>query len=149
MQFEQNVRKEMAFDDASPIKIRCLLGMLGTDIHSKGIRVLAQLLRDAGIEVIYIGEHNSVAGMAQAVIDEDADIVGVSFSSGAYLEYMRLLVEGLRDAGVGEIPVMVGGIIHPDDRPVLEAMGIKGIFGPGSLIPDIIGFVNAAARSRS
>src|SRR3546814_9286045 len=72
--------------------VRCLLGMLGTDVHSKGIRTLAQILRDAGIEVIYIGEHNSVEGMASAVVDEDADIVGVSFSSAAYVEYTRQLV---------------------------------------------------------
>src|SRR3546814_2863438 len=76
--------------------VRCLLGMLGTDVHSKGIRTLAQILRDAGIEVIYIGEHNSVEGMASAVVDEDADIVGVSFSSAAYVEYTRQLVEAMQ-----------------------------------------------------
>src|SRR5271155_5348880 len=79
--------------------VRCLLGMLGTDVHSKGIRTIAQMLRDAGIEVIYLGEHNSVNGMAQAVIDEDADIVGLSFSSAAYLEYTRQFVNALNQKG--------------------------------------------------
>src|ERR1700683_2577343 len=113
-------------------KIRCLLGMLGTDVHSKGIRTLAQILRDAGIEVIYLGEHNSVSGMARAVVDEDADIVGVSFSSAAYLDYMREFVDALKANGVSDVPVMIGGLIHPEDHEALRRMGIAGIFGPGS-----------------
>jgi methylmalonyl-CoA mutase C-terminal domain/subunit len=126
--------------------VRCLLGMLGTDVHSKGIRTLAQVLRDAGIEVIYIGEHNSVEGMAQAVVDEDADIVGLSFSSAAYVEYTRQLIEAMRRRSVGEVPVMLGGIIHPDDHAELKAIGVAGVFGPGSRMDDIIAFVRAAGR---
>jgi methylmalonyl-CoA mutase C-terminal domain/subunit len=121
--------------------VRCLLGMLGTDVHSKGIRTLAQILRDAGIEVIYVGEHNSVAGMARAVVDEDADIVGLSFSSAAYLEYTRQFVAALHENGAGDVPVMIGGLIHPDDHAVLREMGVAGIFGPGSAMPDILAFV--------
>src|SRR3546814_13292579 len=100
--------------------VRCLLGMLGTDVHSKGIRTLAQILRDAGIEVIYIGEHNSVEGMASAVVDEDADIVGVSFSSAAYVEYTRQLVEAMQRKEMGDVPVILGGIIHPDAHADLQ-----------------------------
>lgn len=127
--------------------VRCLLGMLGTDVHSKGIRTLAQILRDAGIEVIYLGEHNSVEGMASAVLDEDADIVGLSFSSSAYVEYSRQLVEAMRRKGVGDVPVMVGGMIHPDDIPDLKAVGVTGIFGAGSQLADIIAFVRSAGRA--
>lgn len=127
--------------------VRCLLGMLGTDVHSKGIRTIAQILRDAGIEVIYLGEHNSVNGMAQAVVDEDADIVGLSFSSAAYLEYTRQFVEALDAKGAGDVPVMIGGLIHPDDRPELEAMGVAGIFGPGSGTEEIVAFVRAGGRA--
>lgn len=129
--------------------VRCLLGMLGTDVHSKGIRTLAQILRDAGIEVIYIGEHNSVEGMASAVVDEDADIVGVSFSSAAYVEYTRQLIEAMSRKGAGDIPVMVGGIIHPDDHSLLRGIGVAGIFGPGSQMPDIITFVRGKGRAAS
>lgn len=126
--------------------VRCLLGMLGTDVHSKGIRTLAQILRDAGIEVIYIGEHNSVEGMARAVVDEDADIVGLSFSSAAYVEYTRQLIEAMRLKNVSDVPVMVGGIIHPDDHETLKEIGVAGIFGPGSQMDDIIAFVRATDR---
>src|SRR3546814_11514119 len=109
--------------------VRCLLGMLGTDVHSKGIRTLAQILRDAGIEVIYIGEHNSVEGMASAVVDEDADIVGVSFSSAAYVEYTRQLVEAVQRKEMGEVPVLLGGIIHTDDHEELTQIHVRCIFG--------------------
>ncbi len=126
--------------------VRCLLGMLGTDVHSKGIRTLAQILRDAGIEVIYIGEHNSVEGMANAVVDEDPDIVGLSFSSAAYIDYTRQLIEAMKRKGVGDVPVMLGGIIHPDDHPRLIEIGVAGIFGPGSKMPDIIDFVRSHGR---
>ncbi len=127
--------------------VRCLLGMLGTDVHSKGIRTLAQILRDAGIEVIYIGEHNSVEGMASAALDEDADIVGVSFSSAAYIEYTRELIEAMKRKGVGDVPVMLGGLIHPDDFAILREIGVAGIFGPGSQMADIIAFVRSKGRS--
>ena len=126
--------------------VRCLLGMLGTDVHSKGIRTLAQVLRDAGIEVIYIGEHNSVEGMASAVVDEDTDIVGVSFSSAAYIEYTRQLIEAMRRKGVGDVPVMLGGLIHPDDHEALRGIGVAGIFGPGSRMEDIIEFIRAKGK---
>jgi len=120
--------------------------MLGTDVHSKGIRTLAQILRDAGIEVIYLGEHNSVEGMANAVIDEDADIVGLSFSSAAYLAYTRQLIDALARKGIADVPVMIGGLIHPDDHDALRAMGVAGIFGPGATMTDIIDFVRGAGR---
>jgi methylmalonyl-CoA mutase, C-terminal domain len=131
---------------SSPV-VRCLLGMLGTDVHSKGIRTIAAMLREAGIEVIYLGEHNSVAGMAQAVIDEDADLVGLSFSSAAYVEYTRQLVEEMKRRGVGDVPVMLGGIIHPDDHGVLREMGVAGIFGPGSTTEEIVAFVRSKGRA--
>lgn len=130
-----------------PNTARCLLGMLGTDVHSKGIRTLARILDDAGgIDVTYIGEHNSVEGMADAVIEKQADIVGVSFSSAAYVEYTRQLIEAMRRKGAGHIPVMLGGIIHPDDIDELKAMGVTGIFGAGSKTADIVRFVQAAGQ---
>lgn len=126
--------------------VRCLLGMLGTDVHSKGIRTLAQVLRDAGVEVIYVGEHNSVEGMVGAVVDEDADIVGLSFSSAAYLDYTRQFIAAMKRRGVADVPLMLGGLIHPDDHPALREMGVAGIFGPGSRMGDIIAFVRSAGR---
>ncbi|HKT72152.1 MAG TPA: cobalamin B12-binding domain-containing protein [Steroidobacteraceae bacterium] len=122
-------------------KIRCLLGMLGTDVHSKGIRTLAQLLRDAGVEVIYLGEHNSAEGFVNAIIAEDADVAGLSFSSATYVHYTRGLLEKMRAAGVGDVPVMLGGLIHAEDEPTLREMGVRGIFGPGTDLRQILRFL--------
>ena len=125
----------------SDVKIRCLLGMLGTDVHSKGIRTLAQLLRDEGVEVIYLGEHNTAESLINAIIAEDADVLGLSFSTSTYVHYTRDLLEKMREAGVGDVPVMLGGLIHPDDEPELRALGVQGIFGPGSVTEDIVDFL--------
>lgn len=124
--------------------IRCLLGMLGTDVHNKGIRTLAQLLRDRGVEVIYLGEHNTVQGMVNAMLAEDVDVVGLSFSTATYLHYTRQLVDGMRAAGLADVPLMLGGLIHRDDEPALREMGVQGIFGPGSTTEQIVRFLAEA-----
>lgn len=124
--------------------IRCLLGMLGTDVHSKGIRTLARMLRDLGVEVIYLGEHNTADSMVRAAIAEDADVVGLSFSTATYLHYTRDLMLKMQQAGLAEVPVMLGGLIHADDAPALREIGVKGIFGPGSSMPEIIDFLQSA-----
>jgi len=115
--------------------------MLGTDVHSKGIRTLAQLLRDRGVEVIYLGEHNTADGMVNALLAEDADVVGLSFSTATYVHYTRDLLEKMRAAGADDVPVMLGGLIHPDDEAELRALGVKGIFGPGSTTEQIVAFL--------
>lgn len=125
----------------STLKIRCLLAMLGTDVHSKGIRTLAVLLRDLGVEVIYLGEHNTADGVVNAVIAEDADVVGISYSTATYMHYTGELMEKMHAAGLGDVPVMLGGLIHPEDQPELKTMGVKGIFGPGSTTSQIIDFL--------
>jgi methylmalonyl-CoA mutase, C-terminal domain len=124
--------------------IRCVLGMLGTDVHTKGIRTLAHILRSEGVEVIYLGSHNTCQGMVQALIDEDADIVGLSFSSPNYLAYTQQLIDEMAANGVDDIPVMIGGLIHEEDHPALKEMGVEGIFGPGSETPEIIRFIQTA-----
>jgi methylmalonyl-CoA mutase C-terminal domain/subunit len=125
-------------------KIRCLLAMLGTDVHNKGIRTLAQLLRDRGVEVIYLGEHNTAGGVINALIAEDADVVGLSYSTATYLHYTRDLLDKMRTAGVGDVPLMLGGLIHADDEPALREMGVRGIFGPGSTMDQIVEFLQTA-----
>jgi len=118
-----------------------MLGMLGTDVHSKGIRTLAQLLRDEGVEVIYLGEHNTAESMINAILSEDPDVLGLSFSTSTYIHYTRDLLEKMRVAGVDDVPVMLGGLIHPDDEDVLREIGVKGIFGPGSITSEIVEFL--------
>lgn len=130
-------------------RIRCLLGMLGTDVHSKGIRTLASWLRDAGIEVIYLGEHNTVEGMVSALVQEDADVVGLSFSSGGYLAYVEQLVGRMRERGLADVAVMVGGQIHPHDQPVLTRLGVSGIFGPGTTKDDVLRYLESVHVDRA
>ena len=132
---------------SSEKKIRCLLGMLGTDVHTKGIRTLAQVLRDDGVEVIYLGEHNTVDGMVNAIIQEDADVVGISFSIATYLHYAKQLIDAMQLRGVGDVPVMVGGLVHPEDHQKLKEIGVKGIFGPGSTTPEILAFIRQSGQA--
>ncbi len=129
-------------------RIRCLLGMLGTDVHSKGIRTLARWLRDEGIEVVYLGEHNTVEGMVNALVQEDADVIGLSFSSGGYLAYIEQTAQLMQQRGVGDVAFMVGGQIHPDDHGKLSALGVSGIFGPGSSKDDVLDFVRKVATEQ-
>lgn len=121
---------------------KVLLGMLGVDCHSKGLRTLAVLLRDHGVEVVYVGEHNSSIGMTNAVAMEDPDVVGVSFSTSTYVHHTRDLISEMTKAGVADVPLILGGLIHPDDEPDLRAMGVAGIFGPGTKIDDVLDFLD-------
>jgi len=129
-------------------RVRCLLGMLGVDVHSRGLRTVARVLRDAGIEVIYLGEHNSASGMAAAAVAEDVDVVGVSFSVSTYTHYVAELMAELTKLGADDIPVMVGGLIHPEDTEQLRALGVAVIFGPGSTTEAIVEWVGGLHSSR-
>jgi methylmalonyl-CoA mutase C-terminal domain/subunit len=119
--------------------------MLGVDVHSRGLRTVARVLRDAGVEVIYLGEHNSAAGMVAAAVTEDVDVIGVSFSVSTYTHYVAELMAELRKAGADDIPVMVGGLIHPEDEEHLRSLGVAAIFGPGSTTDAILDWVGALA----
>ena len=130
-------------------RIRCLLGMLGTDVHSKGIRTLASWLRDEGIEVVYLGEHNTVDGMVNALVQEDADVLGLSFSSGGYLAYVGQVTQKMKERGVSDVAVMVGGQIHPHDHDVLRGLGVTGIFGPGTTKDGVLAYVRGVTASKN
>ena len=123
-------------------RVRCLLGMVGVDCHSKGLRTLARLLRDRGVEVIYVGEHNTADGLAEAAATEDVDVVGVSFSTSTYLHHSAELVAAMRRAGVADIPVMIGGLIHSDHEEELARIGVARVFGPGSTTDEIMDFLH-------
>jgi methylmalonyl-CoA mutase C-terminal domain/subunit len=122
--------------------------MLGLDVHTKGIRTLAFRLREYGCEVIFFGEHLTAKALAKAAIAEDVDLIGVSFSSGAYVDHCRDLLKEMAAQDGGRIPLMIGGLIHADDRAALNEMGIMGIFGPDSKIEDIVAFTAATAKIR-
>ena len=121
---------------------RCVLGMVGSDKHNKGIRTIARIFRDHGLEVIYIGEHNTSEQLASVAVHEDADFVGVSFSNGNYVERAREIVEALRDAGGSDIDVVLGGLIHPEDVPALRQLGVAEAFGPAVTTPEILAAVD-------
>lgn len=123
--------------------VRAVLGMLGVDVHSRGLRTVARVLRDAGVEVVYLGEHNSAAGMAAAAVAEDADVVGVSFSVSTYTHYITELMTELGKAGGADIPVMVGGLIHPEDTEHLKDLGVAVVFGPDSTTDAILDYVGS------
>lgn len=124
-------------------RIRCVLGMLASDKHSKGIRVLAKAFLDHGLEVIYMGEHNTAAQLADVAITEDADFVGVSFSTGDYLHRTAELVKELREREGAHVDVLVGGLIHREDAPTLvDEIGVAGVFGLDSSMPEILNFID-------
>jgi methylmalonyl-CoA mutase C-terminal domain/subunit len=125
--------------------VRCLLGMLGVDVHSKGLRTVSLLLRDHGVEVVYLGEHNSPSALAQAARSEDVDVVGVSFSNSTYVHHTAQLIASMKDAGVDDIPIMIGGLIHRDDHERLHELGVAAIFGPGSTVEEIMAFMDGVA----
>lgn len=129
--------------------IRCILGMLGSDVHTKGIRTIARLLAEAGIDVVFAGEHLTIDQMVESVRAATPEFVGLSFSTAGYLVYVRQFTDALKAAGLGHVAVMVGGLVHPDDEPALRAMGVEGLFGPGTTTADIVAWLNQVSAAKS
>ncbi len=122
-------------------RIRVVVAKPGLDGHDRGIKVVARALRDAGIEVIYTGLHQTPEQIAEAAIQEDADAVGLSCLSGAHMTLFPKVVEILRFKGAGEIKVFGGGIIPAEDVPKLKEAGITEIFTPGATTHSIVEWV--------
>jgi len=125
--------------------IRVLLARLGLDAHWRGSIVVAHALRDAGMEVIYIG-NQMPKEIVETAIQEDVDIIGLSSLSGNHMILAPEVVKRLREKGTQEIPVVLGGTVPPDDIPILKEAGISGIFGPGSSLKEIIQFISALGK---
>jgi methylmalonyl-CoA mutase C-terminal domain/subunit len=123
-------------------KIRILLTKPGLDGHDRGVKVVAQSLIEAGFEVIYTGLHQTIDGIVQAAIQEDPDLIGLSILSGAHLPICEKLIQKLRDSDLGEIPVVVGGVIPKQDFAPLENIGIKAVFIAGARFEDIAEKIN-------
>ena len=128
--------------------IRVLVAKAGLDGHDRGAKVIARALRDAGMEVIYTGIRQTPQMIVEAAIEEDVDVVGLSSLSGAHMELFPQVINGLKEQGMEEVVVVVGGIIPEEDREALIVMGIKGIFGPGSSMRDISQFIREAVEKR-
>ncbi len=128
--------------------LRVLIAKVGLDGHDRGAKVLTRALRDSGMEVIYTGLRQTPEQVAAAALQEDADVVGLSILSGAHNHIAPRLMHLLKEQGLDDVLVVIGGIIPDVDIPKLKAIGVKGIFLPGTPMQDIIDFINANARAR-
>jgi len=123
---------------------RVVVGKPGLDGHDRGAKVIARALRDAGFEVVYTGLHQTPEQIVAAVVQEDADALGLSMLSGAHLTLVPRVIDQLRSAGRDDVVVVVGGIVPDDDVPVLEAAGVARVFGPGSPLHEIGAWLTAS-----
>jgi len=119
----------------------------GLDGHDRGAKIIARALRDAGMEVIYTGLHQTPEQIVETAIQEDADAVGVSILSGAHMTLVPRIVDGLRDRDAGDVLVVVGGTIPPDDADELKAQGVAAVFGPGATTAEIVDFLSGAVAA--
>jgi methylmalonyl-CoA mutase, C-terminal domain len=129
-------------------KIRVVIAKPGLDGHDRGAKVIARALRDAGMEVIYTGLRQTPDQIVAAALQEDADVIGVSILSGAHMHICPRVMELLREKGLDDVLVVVGGIIPDVDIPKLRDIGIKGIFLPGTSMQGIIDFIREHVRER-
>ena len=129
-------------------KLRVVIAKPGLDGHDRGAKVIARALRDAGMEVIYTGLLQTPEMIASAALQEDADVIGLSILSGAHNHIAPKLMDLLKAQGLDDVLVVIGGIIPDVDIPRLQAMGVKGIFLPGTPMQDIVTFITGHARAR-
>ena len=122
-------------------KIRILPAKVGLDGHDRGIKVISRALRDAGIEVIYTGLHQTPEMVVETAIQEDVDGIGISILSGAHMTLFPEILRLLRERGAGDIVVFGGGIIPDDDVETLEKMGVEKVFTPGTSLDEAVAFV--------
>lgn len=129
-------------------KLRVVIAKPGLDGHDRGAKVIARALRDAGMEVIYTGLRQTPEQIVTAALQEDADVIGMSILSGAHNHIAPRVMELLKEKGLDDVLVVIGGIIPDVDVPKLKAIGVKGVFLPGTPMQDIVDFINANARAR-
>ena len=129
-------------------RIRVLIAKPGLDGHDRGAKVIVRALRDAGMEVIYTGIRQTPEMIASAALQEDVDVVGLSILSGAHMAVFPRIMELLRQQGMDDVIVLAGGIFPDEDVPKIKEMGIKGVFGPGPPLTEIVEFIRAAAGQR-
>jgi methylmalonyl-CoA mutase C-terminal domain/subunit len=128
--------------------IRVLVAKPGLDGHDRGAKIIARALRDAGMEVIYTGIRQTPEMIAEAALQEDVDVIGLSILSGAHMDLFPLIFEKLKINEMDDVIVVAGGIIPEDDRAVLLEMGVKSVFGPGTSTTEISDFIRNAVEER-
>jgi methylmalonyl-CoA mutase, C-terminal domain len=125
-------------------KIRVVVAKPGLDGHDRGAKIIARALRDAGMEVIYTGLHQTPEQIVETVIQEDADAVGLSILSGAHMTLVPRIVQLLRDQDINDVLVTVGGTIPAEDIPELKRLGVAEVFTPGASTQSIVEFIQSA-----
>ena len=125
-------------------KIRVLLAKPGLDGHDRGAKVVAHALKEAGMEVIYTGLHQTVPGIVNQAIQEDVDVIGLSIMSGAHIPICKKLTALIKEKGIVNTLILVGGVIPGRDIPVLKEMGVGGVFPGGTHFDEIVGFIREA-----
>jgi methylmalonyl-CoA mutase C-terminal domain/subunit len=130
-------------------KIRVVVAKPGLDGHDRGAKIIARALRDAGMEVIYTGLHQTPEQIAETVIQEDADAIGLSILSGAHMTLVPRVVELLREQGVEDVLITVGGTIPADDVPELKKLGVSEVFTPGASTDEIVEFIRDGVGERT
>ena len=128
-------------------KIRIMIAKPGLDGHDRGAKVMAHALRDAGMEVIYSGLHQTIPSIVKMAIEEDVDVIGLSIMSGAHVPIARKLMEMIRKEGMDNVLVVVGGVIPTKDIPVLLEIGVKGVFPGGTPFEKSIAFIRKHVRN--
>ena len=129
-------------------KIRIVVAKPGLDGHDRGAKIIARALRDAGMEVIYSGRHNSPEQLVDVAVQEDVDVLGVSILSGAHMALCRRIAERLKEQDADDIVLLAGGFIPPDDIPGLKALGVREVFTEGARLDEVVAFVRRAAEER-
>jgi methylmalonyl-CoA mutase C-terminal domain/subunit len=137
-----------AESQSSGRKIRVVVAKPGLDGHDRGAKIIARALRDAGMEVIYTGLHQTPEQIAETVLQEDAHAVGLSILSGAHMTLVPRVVSLLKDQGADDVIVTVGGTIPADDIPELKKLGVAEVFTPGSSTQEIVDFIRSSVGDR-
>jgi methylmalonyl-CoA mutase C-terminal domain/subunit len=127
-------------------KIRVLLAKPGLDGHDRGAKVVAHAMKEAGMEVIYTGLHQTVQSIANQAMQEDVDVIGLSIMSGAHVPICKKLMGLAKAQGIGDKLVVVGGVIPNKDIPVLKEIGVDGVFPGGALFDEIVSFIGENAH---
>jgi methylmalonyl-CoA mutase C-terminal domain/subunit len=133
---------------ATQRKIKILVTKVGLDGHDRGAKVVSSLLKEAGMEVIYLGMYQTPEAIIKAAIDEDVDVIGVSYLSGEHLIFTPKIVEEMKKNNLDDVLLIAGGTFPAEDMPVLKEMGIDEVFGAGSLTEPIIQYIHEHVRKK-
>jgi methylmalonyl-CoA mutase C-terminal domain/subunit len=141
------VKTEKARTAKPAKKLRVLVAKVGLDGHDRGVKIVARALRDGGIEVVYLGIHNTAEEIVQSALQEDVDAIGLSIHSAAHLTLFKEVAKGLKQNNAADIVLFGGGIVPDEDLPALKKLGVQKIFTPGAPLEEIVEFVKGIRPS--